>query len=125
MFIVGSIIRCSFFSLSIFNKDSSINKNNNFFYISMYLRAYPHYSTFSYRYTKKTHIISYCPHYSDIIIISIFSAELIVAQTALTICVNSCVHSFSIYLVLISCQVIYKQMEIKQDPCTIIAFKKF
>lgn len=92
----------------------------------MYFIVYANYRIFSCTYTQKsnTHTVSYCCHSSDIIIF-IFSAEETVTQTTLTIWAHVFIHSTDIYLVLIPCQVLCEEMEIKQGPCTIIPLKMF
>lgn len=91
----------------------------------MYFIAYANYRIFSCTYTQKsnTHTVSYCCHSSDIIFI--FSAEETVTQTTLTIWAHVFIHSTDIYSVLIPCQILCEEMEIKQGPCTTIPLKMF
>ena len=93
-----SIIKCSFSSLSVFNKDSSINQNkNNSSYVHLLYSSHKLQNIFMYIYIQTEHIkfltVVTVRHYYFH-----FSAEECVTQRTLAICLSSCVYSFNKYL---------------------------
>lgn len=93
-----SIIKCSFSSLSVFNKDSSINQNkNNSLYVHLLYSSHKLQNIFMYIYIQTEHIkfltVVTVRHYYFH-----FSAEECVTQRTLAICLSSCVYSFNKYL---------------------------